>query len=157
VAEGRDAPAPIDIPGFAVVRPGIASGQQPFPDGVTWLKTHGYRTVLHVHVPGEDTSAARRQFERKGLRYLDLAVSPATLSRDLVARFSKLVTAPANRPLFAYDKDSSLLGGLWYLHFRLHKGLSDEQARKEAVRLGFKLDDEEHKTMWLAVQKLLGG
>jgi hypothetical protein len=154
VEEERD--APVDLPQFALALPRVASGQQPFPDGIDWLKSRNYRTVLHVRAPGTDDSAARRQFEGKGLRYLSLEVSPATLTREVVDRFSKLLADPANLPLFVYDKDSSLLGGLWYLHFRLHAGLSDEQARQRAVRLGLKTDEDgEHRTMWVAVQNLL--
>jgi protein tyrosine phosphatase (PTP) superfamily phosphohydrolase (DUF442 family) len=151
----REAPLPVDIPGFAIARPRVASGQKPFPDGIDWLKARGYRTALHVHAPGEDTAAVRRQFERRGLRYLSLEVSPETLSEETLERFNRLVTDPANLPLFVFDRDGSLAGGLWYLHFRLHEKTSPEKARAEAARLGFRQEDKEHLDMWLAVQKLV--
>ena len=44
-------PPPVDIPGYVVVRGQVANGQQPFPDGIAWLKTKGYRTVLHLPPP----------------------------------------------------------------------------------------------------------
>ncbi|MGH7224354.1 MAG: fused DSP-PTPase phosphatase/NAD kinase-like protein, partial [Gemmataceae bacterium] len=118
--KNRDAspPMPVDIPHFAMVTDGIASGQEPFADGVTWLKSHGYRTVLHVRTPGEDDRAAR-PFEQAGLRYLHVEVSPRTLSKDIVDRFNRTVAEAGNRPLFVFDKDGSLAGALWYLHFRL--------------------------------------
>jgi hypothetical protein len=156
VEEERTGAAPIDIPQFAIVRPGLASGQQPFPDGVDWLKARGYRTVLHVRAPGEEAAAARRQFESKGLRYLSLEVSPTRLSKAVADRFSSLVTDPANRPLFVYDRDSALLGGLWLLHFQLHEKLPPEKALAEAKRLGLKTDEDgESRTMLIAVQNLL--
>jgi protein tyrosine phosphatase (PTP) superfamily phosphohydrolase (DUF442 family) len=149
-------PLPVDIPQFAMAKPRVAGGQQPFPDGVAWLKSHGYRTVLHVRLPGEDDAAARRQFEKHGLRYLSLEVSPARLTKEVVDRFNRLVADESNLPLFVYDKDSSLAGGLWYLHFRLAEGAPDEKARAEAARLGFKQDqDDEHRTMWIAIQNFL--
>jgi protein tyrosine phosphatase (PTP) superfamily phosphohydrolase (DUF442 family) len=152
-ADERD--VPLDIPGFALAKPRVASGQRPFPDGIDWLKARGYRTVLHIREPGEDNSAARRQFEAKGLRYLTLEVSPTTLTRELATRFDELVSDSANLPLFVWDRDGSLLGGLWYLHFRVREGLSAERAREEAQRLGFDPDaDNRHRTMWIAVQKL---
>jgi protein tyrosine phosphatase (PTP) superfamily phosphohydrolase (DUF442 family) len=152
--EDTSPPLPVDIPQFAMARPRVASGQQPFPDGVTWLRQHGYTTVLHVRAPGEDNAAARRQFEGRGLRYLSLEVSPKTLSKEIVERFNRIVTDEGNLPLFVYDRDGSLTGALWYLHFRLVDRLPDEKARTEAARLGFK-PDTEHLTMWLAVQNLL--
>jgi protein tyrosine phosphatase (PTP) superfamily phosphohydrolase (DUF442 family) len=147
---------PVDIPQFAAVKTNIASGQQPYPGGIAWLKSHGYRTVLHVRSPGEDDKPIRQQFEQSGLRYLSLEVSPQTLSRDVVDQFNRLVGDASNQPLFVYDRDGSLAGALWYLYFRLVDGASDEKAREEAERLGFKRDGSDaHVKMWLAVQSLL--
>jgi protein tyrosine phosphatase (PTP) superfamily phosphohydrolase (DUF442 family) len=156
--EEVDRPLLVDIPQFEIARPKVASGLQPFPDGIDWLKSHNYKAVLHVRAPGNDTAAAKREFEKRGLRYLSLEVSPATLTRDVVAQFHRLITDPENLPLYVYDKDGAVLGGLWYLHARLYGKQSDERARREAQRLGFKLADEPaHRTMWVAVQELLRG
>lgn len=147
---------PVDIPQFAMVRPNLASGQEPFAGGIAWLKSHGYRTVLHVRAPSEDDQEARRAFEKSGLRYLSLEVSPQTLSKEIVDQFNRLVGDAENLPLFTYDKDSSLAGALWYLHFRLVDRETDEKARQNAERLGFKQDGSDaHLKMWLAVQNLL--
>lgn len=147
---------PVDIPQFAAIKTNIASGQEPFAGGIAWLKSHGYRTVLHVRLPGEDDSAARTQFEKSSLRYLSLEVSPQTLSRETVDQFNRLVADANNLPLFVYDKDGSLAGALWYLHFRLVDQATEEKAREEAERLGFKQDrSDAHLKMWLAVQRLL--
>jgi protein tyrosine phosphatase (PTP) superfamily phosphohydrolase (DUF442 family) len=148
---------PVDVPQFAEVKPGVASGQKPFAEGLNWLKDKGYRTVLHIRAPGEDDTAARRQFEAKGFRYLSLEVSPQTLNRDIVDQFNRIVGDPANRPLFVYDRDSSLAGGLWYLHFRIVDGLSNDKATAQAAALGLNPDADggPHKAMWLAVQSYL--
>lgn len=147
---------PVDIPQFAIARPNVASGHEPFAGGVAWLKAHGYRTVLHVRAPGEDDSAARRQFEQSGLRFLSLEVSPQTLSREIVDQFNRLVTDASLQPLFVYDKDSSLAGGLWYLHFRLSVKESEDKARADAAQLGFRQDqDGSHRTMWVAIQNFM--
>jgi protein tyrosine phosphatase (PTP) superfamily phosphohydrolase (DUF442 family) len=146
---------PVDIPHFAQARQGVFSGQQPYPDGVTWLKSRGYRSVFHIRAPGTDDSAARRLFEKAELQYVSLEISPQTLSRDLVDRFNKVVTDPARQPLFVYDRDGALAGALWYLHYRLVEKMPVEEARKAAARLGFNDTDPEHRTMWVAVQKFL--
>lgn len=147
---------PVDIPQFAMVKPNVASGQEPFAGGIAWLKSHGYRRVLHIRAPGEDDSAARQQFERNGLRYRSLEVSPQTLSRDIVDQFNRSLADLNNGPLFVYDRDGSLAGGLWYLHFRLVDRATEEKAREDAERLGFKQDrGEAYLKMWLAVQNFL--
>jgi hypothetical protein len=84
-------------------------------------------------------------------------VSPQTLSRDIVDRFNHLVTDAGNQPLFVYDRDGTVAGGLWYLYFRIAEGASDEDARAQAARLGLKPDAEEGRPMWLAVQNYLSG
>jgi len=66
------------------------------------------------------------------------------------------VTDEANQPLFVFDRDSSLAGALWYLHFSTVGGMSDEKALAEAARLGFRNDqDDNSRTMWIAVQNYL--
>jgi protein tyrosine phosphatase (PTP) superfamily phosphohydrolase (DUF442 family) len=149
-------PLPVDVPQFALAKDRVAAGLQPFPDGIAWLQGHGYKTVLHVRAPGEDDSAARRQFEKRGLRYVSLEASPTNLSKDLLEQFDRVTTEDANLPLFVYDKDGGLAGALWYLYFRTVEGTSDEKARSEAVRLGFQPDQNgEHRAMWNAAQNYL--
>src|SRR5262245_26022895 len=157
VEERRSANFPVGIPGFAVAREGVASGLRPMlDDGLDWLRANGYRTVLHVRKPGEDDAADRKQVEKRGLRYLTIEVSPATLTRPLVADFSRTVTDSQAQPLFVYDRDGALAGALWYLHFRTADQLPEEVARVRAGGLGFREDrDESHRAMWQAAQRLL--
>jgi protein tyrosine phosphatase (PTP) superfamily phosphohydrolase (DUF442 family) len=150
------AAASLDVPGFVQVKPRVANGQKPFPDGIAWLAAQGYRTVLHLRRPGEDDSADRRLFEKRNLRFVSLEVSPARLSRETVGAFNRLVSDPNNLPLFVYDRDAALAGGLWYLYFRTAEKLDDARARAEAARVGFNEEqDAEHRTMWVAVQAFL--
>ncbi len=146
---------PVGIPQFAYpyADQKIASGLKPMLDGLDWLKANGYRAVLHLKAPGEDDAADRRLIEKLGLKYVSLDVSPQTLTKETVAAFVKVVGDPDNRPLFVYDRDGSLAGGLWYLHFRTVDKLGDEEARTRAARLGLKADEQ--RTLWVAVQKYL--
>ena len=155
--DGAASPAlPVDIPGFAAVKPNVANGQKPFAGGVLWLKAHGYNSVFYLRAPGEDDSAVRREFEDQKMQYLSLEVTPEKLSKASVDKFITLVDDPKNLPLFVYDKDSSLAGGLWYLHFRLVDKMTDEKARAEVAHLGFKEDqDGSHRNMWIAVQNYM--
>jgi protein tyrosine phosphatase (PTP) superfamily phosphohydrolase (DUF442 family) len=147
---------PVGIPQFAVAREGVASGLKPFLDGLDWLRANGYHTVLHLRAPGEDDTADRRQIEKLGLKYVSLEVSPQTLSREVVNEFNRLVADRPSFPLFVYDQDGVLAGGLWYLHFRTAGQEPDEVARLKAARLGLKENgSDEQRTMWLAIQKFL--
>src|SRR5262249_48967695 len=134
----------------------VASGLKPLLDGLDWLQAAGYRTVLHVRLPGTDDSADRREVEKRGLKYLSLEVSPQTLSQAAVEQFNRTIGDPANYPLFVYDRDGMLAGGLWYLYFRTAERQTDDAARTQANRLGLKeAATDEHRAMWLAIQKYL--
>jgi protein tyrosine phosphatase (PTP) superfamily phosphohydrolase (DUF442 family) len=134
----------------------ITTGLKPLLDGLDWLGDNGYRTVLHVHQPGEDDTADRRQIERRGMKYLSIAVGPQALSQKEVDVFNRALGDAALRPLFVYDNDGSLTGPLWFLYFRTARKLSDEEARTRATALGLKLDAKgDQQLMWLAVQKYL--
>jgi protein tyrosine phosphatase (PTP) superfamily phosphohydrolase (DUF442 family) len=147
----------VDIPQFATVKDRVASGLKPYPDGLQWLKDNGYRTVLHLRRPGEDDSADRKQVEKHGLAYLSLEVSPDTLTAEVAAQYNAVVNDAGKLPLFVYDKDGVLAGGLWYLYFRLAAGVNDNEALTRARRLGLREEQEgEGRRMWLAVQKVLG-
>jgi hypothetical protein len=147
---------PVGIPQFANARDQVATGLRPGLDGVEWLRENRYRTVLHIHRPGEEDAADRRLFELRGLRFLSLEVGPLTLSPLVIENFAKTVSDTPSYPLFVYDRDGSLAGPLWYLGFRVQDHRSDEEARTLAARLGLRIDlGGEHRTMWLAVQKYL--
>jgi len=158
LAQSAASAPPLDLPQFLLAKNKVATGLQPFPDGVTWLRNQGYKAVLHVRQPDEDDSAARRQFEKNGLNYLTLEVKPGALTREAVEAFNKQVTDAANLPLFVYDKEGALIGGLWYLHFQLIEGVTEEKARQEALRIGLKPEQAgEHKAMWASCQAYLQG
>lgn len=148
---------PVGIPQFASPMDNVAAGLRPSLDeGLDWLQARGYRTVVHIHLPGEDEAADRKQVEKRGLKYVSFEVSPQTLSKTIVAEFNRRVRDTSGQPVFFYDRDGSLAGGLWYLYFRTLEQFSDDVARIRASALGLREDrDGAHRDMWLAVQKYL--
>lgn len=149
---------PPDIPQYSLVYDQVAAGLQPFPEGFSWLKDHGYRAVLYVRAAGEDDTAVRTEVESKGMKYLTLEVSPSTLNRELVREFSRTIGDSRDQPLFVFDRKGMLAGSLWYLHFRMTENQADMQARPRAARLGLKEDVAgEYADLWLAINQLLRG
>jgi protein tyrosine phosphatase (PTP) superfamily phosphohydrolase (DUF442 family) len=129
---------------------------KPLLDGLDWLQANGYRTVVKVRRPGEDDAAERKQVELRGMKFQVLEVSPQSLNRQNLDEFERLVSDANTQPLFVYDRDGSLAGGLWYLYYRIAERSSDEVARIRASALGLHDDqDGPHREMWLAVQKLV--
>jgi hypothetical protein len=148
---------PVGIPEFAPALPDrVATGRKPTLDGLDWLKANGYKAALALRRPGESDAADRKQFEQRGLKFTSLDVSPTTLAWATVDAFAQAVKDPSAQPLFVYDADGSLAGGLWYLYFRRVERLPDEAARLRAGRLGLREGaDGAQRDMWLAVQRLL--
>lgn len=144
---------PVGIPQFAAAKERVTSGLKPALDGFDWLQANGYRSVLHVRGPGDTDNADRVTIEKRGLKYISIEVTPQTLPQAL-AEFNRLVSDKALQPLFVYDRDGMLTGGLWYLHFRAVDKLPDDAARRKAAALGLKEDATgEAANLWLAIQE----
>lgn len=148
---------PADIARWQVPYEGVASGLYPQPGGWDWLTHQGYRTVLHIKAAGEDEASIRSEGERRGMRYIALEVSPQLLNRDLVMRFSTLLADRSLHRIFVTDKDGTLAGAIWYLHYRLTEKLDDTEAKRRAAQHGFTENDSrpEVTALWLAVQNVL--
>ncbi len=149
---------PTGLPGYTPVpgRTGVAAGRKPTPAGFDTLKRLGYRTVVYVHAPDTDVSAARELAGARGLAFVPLAVAPDTLGTDLAA-FTKLVSDPAGRPVYVADESGVRAGSLWYLLFRTGEFRSDEVARVRATPLGLpaEADGDDAKQFWLAIHQHL--
>jgi protein tyrosine phosphatase (PTP) superfamily phosphohydrolase (DUF442 family) len=146
---------PVGISQFVQVREKVANGLRPtLDDGLAWLQSNGYKTILHLSAPGGPDSADRQQVEKRGMRFITMEVSSLTLSQKVIDEFNRIVGDNAGLPLFVYDADGSLTGGLWYIHFRLAQGASEEEAKRRARQLGINENgDAGHREMWLAAQK----
>ena len=119
---------PVGIPQFVQVRDKLANGLRPsLDDGLGWLQTNGFKTVLYLHEPGAPDTADRQQVEKRGLKFIALEVSVLSLSQKTIDDFNRIVGDSAVLPLFVYDTDGSLTGGLWYLHFRLTQGAAERR------------------------------
>lgn len=148
---------PGGIAQFTQVTPKISAGLRPaLEDGLDWLQAKSYRTVLHVRLPGENEDADRKEAERRGLKYQSLEVSPNLVTKETVDDFFKLLRDPDRQPVFVYDRDGALAGGLWYLWLRVIEEMPDDVARIRARSLGLREDREgAHRDMWQSVQKYL--
>jgi hypothetical protein len=142
---------PTGISQFSKPTEQVATGQKPHLDGLDWLQKNGYRTVLHLHPQGE-VAADRGQVEKRNLKYVSLAVAADSLTPKVLDDFKRIVEDPSGHPLFIYDEDGTLTGGLWYLYLRTVVKENDDAAREKAVRVGLK---PEHQAMWSALKKFL--
>ena len=151
------AATPVGIPHFVMVRDRVANGLRPsLDDGLDWLRASGFQTVLYLHEPGAADSADRKQVEKRGMKFITMEVAPMSLSQKNIDEFNRIVGDSAVLPLFVYDRDGSLAGGMWYLNFRLTQLATDEDARAKAQPLGLREERTgAYHDMWAATQRVL--
>jgi protein tyrosine phosphatase (PTP) superfamily phosphohydrolase (DUF442 family) len=148
---------PVGIPDFATARDQVSVGRRPsLDDGLDWLQSHRYKTIVHLRLPGETSDADRKQIEKRGFRYVSLEVNPRLLTRDVVEEFLKIVSDRKEQPVFVYDQNGALSGAMFYLLFRIVDQDTQDVAQVRAGRLGLQPERSElHREMWAAVQNYL--
>lgn len=149
---------PVGIPFYFEVKEGqVATGHRPDTEGLDWLKSRGFKTIIQLRRPGKDTTADREQIEKRGMQYVVLDVVPENFNRKLVDEFGALLADRTRQPLFVYDDDGIRVGALWYAHLRLSEKLPDDLARTRAELYGFKeTGSTEAEELGVALKKLLG-
>jgi len=139
------------IAGFIQVKDGVSAGQRPEIEGLDWLKTNGYKSIVYVRKAGDDDTTDRRQVEKREMAYVDLAVTPGTFTQVWMEEFNRVVGDSKTRPIFVYG-DPATVGAVWYLHLRMAEFLTHDEARIRASQLG--LTDEKSE-MFQAALKVL--
>lgn len=147
-------PVTTGLPGFVKVSDGLASGRKPALDGFDALRQAGYRSVVYLHAPGTDVSAAREVAEKRQLKFIAIEASPEKLV-DAVDRFNATLAERSNRSAYVYDDDGVRAGALWYLHFRTAASMNDDAARVRAKPLGLTDQGDEANAFAIATQRYL--
>lgn len=127
---------PLDIPSYAAVTTKIATGLLPFPDGIDWLKSSGFKSVLFLHEPGGETKAIELLFQKRGIPLTLQPLDEKTLAKENFKLLLSHLEKTERTPQFVFDLDGNQSTGFWYLFFRKSQGLSEETALKELSRLG---------------------
>jgi protein tyrosine phosphatase (PTP) superfamily phosphohydrolase (DUF442 family) len=149
--------APVGITLFSEIKEkAIATGLKPDLEGLDWLKSNKYRTVIHLRRSSTNDSADKEQVERRGMTYVSIEMSADKVSKQTVEQFGKLVNDAVNQPVFVYDRDGVLAGAMWYLHLVLNEKMPAELARGRAELYGLKeKGGDEAAALWAAIQKIL--
>ena len=142
------------LPGLTLVKDGVASGRKPTPAGLDLLKKSGYRTVVYLHGPDADVSSLQAEVEKRGFTFAAIETTPARLTAASDT-FNRLVSTPANRPVYVCDDEGRRAGVLWYVHFRTVEILNADAASVRARPLGYTEQGDEARAFHVAVQRYL--
>ena len=124
-APDADAPAaalaPSKLPGlsnFARVSPTLYRGAQPKREGYAQLKSIGVRTVVNLRSGSDDADDARPA-RKAGLNYVSIPCQAASIGDDQVIPFLRVVTDPANQPVFVHCRRGADRTGLAVAAYRV--------------------------------------
>jgi len=135
------APAAFGIAGFARVKDGVSTGLRPEIEGLDWLRSKDYKTVVFLRTPAEDNTTDQRQAEKRDLKFVSWEVTPEGLNKFFIEEFNRVIGDTGGRPVFVYSKDGNTAAAVWYLHLRTAEFLTHEEARLRVAQLG--LTDEQ--------------
>lgn len=117
----------------------IYLASQPAPEDLRLLQERGVRTVIDLRRPQEARGYDEADWARTlGIEYVALPfANESDLSDPIFARGRELLNK-AQRPLLMHCGSSNRVGALWLAWRALDGGLTLEEAREEAKRVGLK-------------------
>jgi protein tyrosine phosphatase (PTP) superfamily phosphohydrolase (DUF442 family) len=123
---------------FSVLEPKLAGGSLPSTVGLDWLAEKGYKTLVDLREPGEVQSSFLAEVSKRGMRYISLPISLATVDHDHINRFHFEISLADARPLYFFDAEGNRAGMLWYIQRMTEKNDSydPEGASLQAEEIG---------------------
>ncbi|HSE28961.1 MAG TPA: sulfur transferase domain-containing protein [Gemmatimonadales bacterium] len=119
--------------------PGLVTGGQPEARHLEALAAAGGGVVLDIRDPMEPRSFDEPAYARQlGLEYVNVPVSPATLSDDTIERILTVVREAAGRTVFFHCGSGNRVGGALIPWFLLDQGMDEEAAIEQAMRVGLR-------------------
>lgn len=135
--------APLDHPpltNFHRVAPGLYRGAQPTAAGMAELENLGIRMVVNLRGLHSD----RELLERTGLAYRHITFQTWHPEDEDIVEFLRLVTQPANQPVFVHCQHGSDRTGTMCAVYRMAvQGWSRDEAIREMTEGGYGFH-----TMW---------
>ena len=133
------APATVDakdIPNYHLVRPGLATAGQPSEDALGKLKALGFKTVINLRPPGEQSAGAEEEAVRaQGLRYVSVPVNSATFGPAEVSAVRAVLDDESAAPVLLHCTTANRAAAVWGLT-ELQRGRALSEVEAEAAKAG---------------------
>ncbi len=114
---------------------------QPAEQDIALLKTRGIKTVINLRTSAEMKFDERQMVKDAGMEYHQIPVgTDAPLTASQIDAVRKLLADPANHPVLLHCASANRVGAIWMAHRAIDGGLTDEQAKLEALKVGMKPD-----------------
>lgn len=119
--------------------PNIITGGQPTAEQLRALKAAGGAIVLDIRDPMEPRPIDEPAIATKeGLEYVNVPVSSGTLSDETLERILGVLRGAGERPVFFHCGSGNRVGGAMISYLMLDRGMEEEDAVTEAMRMGLR-------------------
>ncbi|MBI3663565.1 MAG: protein tyrosine phosphatase family protein [Acidobacteria bacterium] len=125
------------IKNFLRINEKICTGGQPTLDDLARLKADGIKAVVNLRQATEfNAEEEAAKAKELGLRYFHIPVNGAEPKPELADEFLKVMSDPANRPVFVHCASANRVGAFWMIYRVLKDGWKLEDAQEEAMKVG---------------------
>ena len=122
-----------------LVAPGLLTGGQPEPRHLQALAAGGGGVVLDIRDPMEPRSFDEPgDATRLGLEYVNVPVTPGTLTDQTLERILGVLRGAGGRTVFFHCGSGNRVGGALIPWFILDRGMDEEAAVEQAMRVGLR-------------------
>ena len=116
-------------------RPDIATSGSFNAMALDEIKTLGFKTIIDLRTPLEDTALEADAAMKLGLAYHNLPIGKDLPTPLTVQRFSDLIDDNTNFPILVHCRSGNRVGLLWSL-YQIEKGVSFEHSTIEGRTIG---------------------
>ncbi|HEX9780682.1 MAG TPA: sulfur transferase domain-containing protein [bacterium] len=126
------------LPNAVLLDEDVAGGGVPSAETLNEASAQGVRTVVDLRLPAEGLKAEQAAARELGMTYVNIPVTPETLSRQQADALADAVGDPADRPALVFCSSGNRVGGLWAVYERFHRGRTAEEAFARGLERGMR-------------------
>lgn len=126
-----------EISKFLKISDSIATSGQPTEAQFQAIKESGYQVVVNLALP-QSTNAIPNEkeiVESCGMQYVHIPVVWENPTLEDFARFSSVMEANSDRPVFVHCAANMRVSAFMYLYRRIHESINDEEAKINLERI----------------------
>jgi len=139
------------VPGLANAAcplPDVLTGGQPLEEHFEALARRGYRTVLDLRAPGEARPYDEPEVVRRlGLEYVNIPVTPESLTDQTFDHFRALMRDRTRRPVVVHCASGNRVGALLIPYLVLDEGMGMDEAVATALEVGLRSQELAERAM----------
>jgi protein tyrosine phosphatase (PTP) superfamily phosphohydrolase (DUF442 family) len=126
-----------DIYNFLKLSDAIATSGQPTEEQFLAIRESGYQIVVNLALPESPNALPdeKQVVEAQGMQYKNIAVVWDNPTLEDVAQFFSIMEDNSDKNIFVHCAANMRVSAFMYLYRRIHKGMSDKDARKDLEQI----------------------